>query len=216
MTLAGSLLVFAAGHVLVAVTSSLEVMLVARVVTAVATGAFWSVGAATAQQRLRQRGGRRVPARSVSYWEGDTRQRVGCAAGFLWRAGNRGRGTFWALAILALVAAVGVARLVPADASNGAVPLVRKELHVLKNPRLGLVLAVCAAINAGVLSVYSYSAPLITDRAGLGGAVIPIALMVFGVEALIGNLAGGRLGDTHPYRTTFATTGVTVLACTGI
>ncbi|WIM92608.1 hypothetical protein ACTOB_004560 [Actinoplanes oblitus] len=40
--------------------------------------------------------------------------------------------------------------------------------------------------------------------------------MAFGVGALLGNIIGGRLGDTRPFTTTFTTAGVTVLASAGI
>ena len=75
---------------------------------------------------------------------------------------------------------------------------------------------ICATINAGVLSIYSYIAPLITDRAGLPGEVIPFALMAFGIGALVGNILGGRLGDTHPYAASFGTAAMTVLTVAGI
>src|SRR5919199_6397083 len=48
LTLAVALLVFAVGHVLVAVTHSFAVMLAARCLTAFATGAFWAVAAVVA------------------------------------------------------------------------------------------------------------------------------------------------------------------------
>ena len=77
-------------------------------------------------------------------------------------------------------------------------------------------MATCALITAGVLSLYSYIAPLITDRAGLATGVIPFALMAFGAGALVGNIVGGRLGDAHPYATPFVTAGVSFLAWAGI
>jgi MFS family permease len=48
LTLMLSLLLFAAGHVLVAVSPSFEVIFAARFVTACATGAFWSVAVVVA------------------------------------------------------------------------------------------------------------------------------------------------------------------------
>src|SRR3954451_25476064 len=48
LTLALALLVFAAGHIIVAVTHSFAIMLAARCLTAFATGAFWAVAAVVA------------------------------------------------------------------------------------------------------------------------------------------------------------------------
>nr|WP_252991195.1 MFS transporter [Streptomyces viridosporus] len=44
LTLVLALTVFAAGHILAALTSSFTIVLAARFVTALATGAFWAVG----------------------------------------------------------------------------------------------------------------------------------------------------------------------------
>jgi DHA1 family inner membrane transport protein len=48
LTLAGALVVFAIGHVVVAVGSGFGLLLAARFVTALATGAFWAVAAVVA------------------------------------------------------------------------------------------------------------------------------------------------------------------------
>lgn len=74
------------------------------------------------------------------------------------------------------------------------------------------MLAACANTTGGVLSACSYVTPLLTDRAGIAPAWLPLVLVRFGVGSLIGTVAGGRLGDLHPHATTVAvaasTTGV--------
>jgi len=45
---------------------------------------------------------------------------------------------------------------------------------------------------------------------------VPIALVLFGVAALIGSILGGRLGDTHPFATSLTTAGMTVIASAGL
>ncbi|MBT2475809.1 MFS transporter [Microbacterium sp. ISL-103] len=214
ITLSASLAVFALGHVAVALTTGFELMLAARFVTAVATGAFWAVGSAAAARAAGPEASSR--ALGLVLGGGMLANVLGVPLGSISGQLIGWRGTFWALAVLAALAAVGVARLVPYNPPPEKRPTVLGELRVLRNGRLWLVLITCAVINAGVLSVYSYIAPLITDSAGLSGSVIPYALMAFGVGALVGNIVGGRLGDTHPYATSFVTAGVTVIACAGI
>lgn len=213
VTLTGALLVFAAGHILAAVAGSFELVLIARFLTAVATGAFWAVGSVVAAQTVGPAAAGR--ALGLVLGGGMLANVLGVPLGSFSGQLIGWRGTFWGLAVLALLAAVLVARLVPADEQGRAVPSVRAELEVLRKGRLWLVLATCAAINAGVLSIYSYIAPL-TQRAGLPDTTIPLMLMAFGVGALIGNIIGGRLGDTHPYITTIVTAGTTVLFSGGL
>lgn len=214
LTLTLALAVFAVGHVVVALTTSFPVLLGARFLTAVATGAFWAVGSVVAAQAAGPAAASR--ALGLVLGGGMLANVLGVPLGSFAGQLVGWRGTFWALAALALAAAAAVARLVPADAHDRAAPSVRAELRVLRNGRLWLTLATCAMITGGVLSIYSYIAPLLTDRAGLSPASIPMALMAFGVAALIGSIVGGRLGDTRPYATAIATASTTIVAAAGI
>ncbi|MFJ7949420.1 hypothetical protein ACIQ6K_38370 [Streptomyces sp. NPDC096354] len=59
-----------------------------------------------------------------------------------------------------------------------------------------------ALLQAGVLATYSYVAPLLTERAGLPDAVVPLAMLGYGVGALAGTTLGGhRGGDKNPWTT---------------
>jgi predicted MFS family arabinose efflux permease len=122
------------------------------------------------------------------------------------------RGPFWALAVLALAAVPLIARHVPLEEDDAPAVSVRSELDALRSGRLWLVLAACATTTGGVLSAYSYISPLLTDRAALAPAWVPLVLVGFGVASLVGTVVGGRLGDVHPGATTVAvavsTTGV--------
>lgn len=212
-TLALALGVFAAGHVAVATTDDVTVLLAARLVTAVATGAFWAVGSVVAAQAAAP--GASGRALGLVLGGGMLANVLGVPLGSFSGQLIGWRGTFWALAVLAVLAAVAVLRLVPSDHSDSAAPSVRAELAVLGDQRLWLVLATCTLITAGVLSVYSYITPLL-ERAGLPPAAIPPALLAFGAGALAGNITGGRLGDTRPYTTCLALTGATALVMVGL
>ncbi|WRL65454.1 MFS transporter [Blastococcus brunescens] len=126
------------------------------------------------------------------------------------------RGPFWALAALA-VAAVGViARHVPRDGPDGQGVSVRSELAALRSGRLWLVLAACATTTGGVLSVYTYISPLLTDRAGIAAGLVPLVLVGFGVGTLVGTVYGGRVGDVRPHATTIAVPAVTTVVLLAI
>ncbi len=214
VTLTAALSVYALGHVLAAVTGVFEIMLAARFLTALATGAFWAVGSVAAAQTV----GPAATSRALGLVLGGGRLAniLGVPLGAFTGQLVGWRGTFWALAVLAVIAAGAVAILVPADPPGRPSPSVRAELRALWNGRLWLALATCAVTTVGVLSIYSYISPLIVDRADLPASVVPLALMLFGLGALIGNTVCGRLGDTRPLATTFVTAVLTVLASAGI
>jgi DHA1 family inner membrane transport protein len=122
------------------------------------------------------------------------------------------RGTFWALAVLAVAAVPMIARYVPHDRADDQQVSIRSELTALRSGRLWLALAACATTTGGVLAAYSFISPLLTDETGISSNVIPLVLAGFGIGSLVGSIVGGRLGDTHPHATTIiAPAGTTVI-----
>jgi predicted MFS family arabinose efflux permease len=210
VTLMLALAVFAAGHVVVALGSSFPVLLAARFGTAWATGAFWAVASVVATRAAGPAAGAR--ALGLVGAGGMLANVVGVPIGAFAGQFAGWRGPFWALALCALVAVGLVARHVPHEgrADEQAVPL-RSELAALGSGPLWLVLAACATTTGGVLSVYSYISPLLTDRTGIGINLVPLVLVGFGVASLMGTVLGGRLGDIRPHATAVVVPAVTTL-----
>lgn len=213
-TLALALVVFAVGHVVGALTASYGVLLGARFVTAVATGAFWAVASVVAAQAAGPAFAGR--ALGVVLGGGMLANVLGVPLGTLAGQLVGWRGTFWGLATLAAAASVAMIRLMPTEPANRAAASLRAEFRSLASVRLWLILATCAAITGGVLSTYSFVAPILTERAGGPETLIPVLLMLFGGAAVVGNLIGGRLGDINPYRTILGTAALTLVTAVGL
>ena len=107
---------------------------------------------------------------------------------FGWRA------TFLVIVACATVALMLLARLVPVRGMPGTGSVVG-ELRVLKSRDLQLALATTAIGNAGILMVFVYLSPWLTGMAGLPADTIPLLLLVYGIGATLGTLAGGWLSD---------------------
>ncbi|MFE9725721.1 MFS transporter [Streptomyces sp. NPDC005794] len=207
-TLVLALAVFALGHVVAALSGSFTVVLVARVVTALATGAFWAVGFVIAT-------GAAGPANSTKavgvMMGGLTLANViGVPIGSLAGQVTGWRGPFWALAVLAGLAAVFVGRFIPRTEQRAQVS-VRAEVRALRQGRPWLALAAAVLIMGGVLAAYTYITPLLTDRAGIPAGAVPLVLIAFGIGALGGTAIGGRLGDRRPMATTITAAAATAL-----
>jgi DHA1 family inner membrane transport protein len=214
LTLALALLVFALGHVIVAVTGSFGVLLAARFVTAVATGAFWATASVVASKASGPTASSR--ALGLVLGGGMLANVIGVPLGAFAGQAIGWRGPFWVLAALAVVAAGAVIRFVPHDVRDGAGPTMRAELRSLRSGRLWLTLLTCAGVTGGVLSIYSFISPMLTDRSGLPTWMVPIALMLFGAAALAGSILGGRLGDRHPFGIPLSFAAVTMIASGGM
>ena len=201
LTLVAALAVFVIGHVIVAISSNFIVLEIARFITALATGAFWAVAAVVATRAAGPLAGAR--AMGIVSAGGSLATVLGVPIGAFIAQAAGWRGTFWTLAIIGTVVAVVIARLVGPDSRDSATVSVRRELAGLASVRLWMVLLAGALTTGGVLSTYSFIAPLLTEQAGIPSAFVPLVLTGFGVGSFVGTILGGRLGDAHPGLVTF-------------
>src|SRR3954454_14298705 len=129
-TLVLALATFAAGHVIAALSGSFALLLAARVLTAVVTGAFWSVASVVATRAA----GPDASSRALGVMGTGVALAtvLGVPLGSL--AGDHlgWRGAFWAVAGLAVVAAAVIGRFAPAD-EGGATTSIRSEFRALRS-----------------------------------------------------------------------------------
>ncbi|QYC43249.1 Inner membrane transport protein YdhP [Nonomuraea coxensis DSM 45129] len=195
------LAVFVLAHVAGAVTADFGVLLVTRVLAAVANAGFLAVGLAAAVAMVPQD----AKGRATSVLLGGVT--LACVAGvpggavlgqaFGWRA------TFWAVAVACLPALYAVLRGVPSaqeeDVADGAAAGgVLAEARVLGEKRVVVVLVLAALVNAATFCAFTYLAPLVTEVAGLAAGWVPAVLALFGLGSFAGVSVAGRLSDTRP------------------
>lgn len=104
------------------------------------------------------------------------------------------RATFGSVAVVTVTAAVLVLRFVP---NQPAVPggSVGGELRVFADRQVQLAIALTAVGNIGIVTVFTYIAPLLTEVSGFPAKGVPALLLVYGAGAVIGNPLGGWLAD---------------------
>jgi MFS transporter, DHA1 family, chloramphenicol resistance protein len=213
------LLVFAAAHVVAALTPDYGALLAARIVSALANAGFWAVAAAAAVAMVPVE----VRARALAIVVGGVTLAtvagvpLGALVGQLWGW----RAAFWGVAALSALSAVAVFAALPADAdqagraapgagfpsgpgrsvsSTARRPSAVAELRALADPRLAATYLLNAFVQGATFCTYTFLAPLATEEAGFGPGAVPVLLVLFGVGSLIGITAGGRLADAHPVR----------------
>lgn len=215
-TLVGLLVVFGAGHVVGAVSTSYGVLFATRVVSALACAGFWAVGAAVAIAAVPV--GARARAMAVMVGGLSVANVAGVPGGALLGQHFGWRSAFWAVTLMTAVALVGVVALVPrgAPAAAAGPPRLRQELRIYRDPQVWLAMATIALFAGATFSFFSYLAPLLTDVAGLGDGWVPTVLALFGAGAFLGTLAGGRLADRHRFGTMYGgltATAAVLVAC---
>lgn len=182
-------LVLLAGNLLSAVSSSYAMLLVGRVVTAVAHGSFFAIGA-TVAARLAPDG---LASRAIALmFAGLTLAMViGVPLGSLIGNGLGWRLPFFAVAALAALAWLATARWVPALPAQAAGPS-KTQLAALASPAILAVMAITVLGFGASFAAFTFITPILTDVTGFSAQTASLLLVVFGAATLVGNLAGGR------------------------
>ncbi|ADD45381.1 Cmx/CmrA family chloramphenicol efflux MFS transporter [Stackebrandtia nassauensis] len=189
----------AATHIIAALTSNFTILLLTRILAALANAGFLAVALTTAATLVAADRKGRALAVLLSGTTAATIAGVpgGALLGTLldWRA------TFWAIAILCLPAALGILKGIPTrsiHSESDTAPGLRSELAQLARPRLILVMSLGALVNAATFGTFMFLAPIVTDTASLPDLWISVVLVVFGLGSFLGVNLAGRLSDARP------------------
>jgi DHA1 family inner membrane transport protein len=187
------MVLFTLGNLACALAPNYGLLMAARVVTSLAHGTFFGVGAVVATGLVS--GDRKASAISIMFTGLTVATLLGVPAG-AWLGLQFGwRSTFWAVTAIGVIATVVIATLVPADRQREAAPAFRQELKAIAQPQVLLGLLMTVLGFGGTFTVYTYIQPLLTQVTGFADAAVSPILLVFGVGMIIGNLLGGRLAD---------------------
>nr|WP_276209359.1 MFS transporter [Streptomyces harenosi] len=187
--------VFLTGNVLAATATGYGVMMAARIITGVASQAFFGIGISLCARLTRPEVRGRAMAVAMNGLMLGTL--LGLPLSTLVGERYGWRAAFWAISALALVAAVvtlaGVPRLDAAGSEGGF----RQEAGVFRNPRLWLVLSTSMLVIGATFSAFSYFNPILTEITGFSTGTVPLLLIAYGAATVVGNTVVGRLADRY-------------------
>jgi DHA1 family inner membrane transport protein len=187
------MVVFTLGNLACALAPNYEMLMLARVLTSLAHGTFFGVGAVVATGLVAP--DRKASAISILFTGLTAATLLGVPAG-AWVGLEYGwRATFWAVTVLGVLATAIIALLVPADRDSREHVSFREEVRVIGRPQVLMGLAITVLGYAGVFAVFTYIQPILTQISGFAEAAVSPILLVFGVGFIVGNLIGGRLAD---------------------
>jgi DHA1 family inner membrane transport protein len=194
--------IFTLGNAACALAPSYGLLMAARVLTALAHGTFFGVGSVVATGLVAPN--KKASAVAVMFTGLTVANILGVPLG-TWIGQQLGwRATFWAVALVGLVAPAIIAVLVPKDSQAPEDMDWRADLRaILRAPvLLGLLMTVLG--YAGVFAVFTYIAPMLIEISGFAPAAVSPILLVFGGGLVVGNLLGGRLADRNLLGAIFA------------
>ncbi|MFI9040595.1 MFS transporter [Streptomyces sp. NPDC053726] len=184
--------VFVIGNAVTALGTSYEVVMAARIVTAVGAGIITSAASSTAAAIAppERRG------RALAFVLGGLTlaTALGLPLGTLigrtdWHI------TLWAVAGIGLLAIIGIIVGLPSVTLPAA--SLPDRLRPLKQGRVLALLAVTSLAFLGAYTLYTYIAPALRDATGGNESLLTLILLAWGVGTLAGNITAGRLVDRH-------------------
>ncbi|MFG1926912.1 MFS transporter [Cryptosporangium sp. NPDC048952] len=196
--IAGTVAAFAISQFAAALAPTFALVVIARLLCALAHGVFWATIAPIAARLVPPgQGGRAIAlvflGNSLAIVLGVP---LGTALGqwLGWRV---------VLTILAVVGAICVAALfatLPVLSGETTKAGIKTAFLVLRDRSLFAICATTAVLMIGLFAAYTYLAPLVRRDAGLEGTALSALLLGFGVAGLFGNWIIGRWVDRSPGR----------------
>ena len=193
--------IFIAGNSIAATASSIGLLLVGRVVSALAHGVFMSIGSTIAADLVSE--DRRASAISMMFSGLTVATVTGVPLGtfvgqqFGWRL------AFAAIAALGLIAFLANFLLIPSDLRRGTRTSFRDQFKLVTNGRLLLMFVITALGYGGTFVVFTYLSPLLQDLTGFEESTVTIILLVYGIAIAVGNVIGGKAANRNPLRALF-------------
>ncbi|HSX94252.1 MAG TPA: MFS transporter [Hydrogenophaga sp.] len=191
--LVGLMALFTLGNLIAWQAPGYGTLVLARVLTGLTHGVFFSVGSIIATNLVARE---KAASAIATMFSGLTVAFVtGVPLGtfigqrFGWNA------TFLVVSIFGLVALLGALAFVPRGIEQAPPAPLRRQAGVLLQPRLLLVFAMTAVGYGGSMIAFTFLAPILQDIAGFSPTLVGVLLLLYGVSVAVGNVWGGRLAD---------------------
>jgi len=184
---------FVMGNLLAWQAPGYNSLVMARIMTGLAHGVFFSIGSTIATGLVSKE--KAASAIAIMFTGLTVALVTGVPLGtyigqnFGWQA------TFLTVALLGLLALIGSALLVPSNLKQATETKLSVQLKVLTEPRLLLVYAITALGYGGTFIAFTFLAPILEQVSGFDASAVSLIMLVYGGSVAFGNIMGGKMAD---------------------
>ena len=193
--LLGLMVLFTLGNLLAWQAPGYATLVLARLMTGLAHGVFFSIGSTIATSLVPKE--KAASAIAIMFGGLTVALVTGVPLGTFIGQHFGWRETFLAVSVLGVFALIASAILVPNNIPSRAPASLREQVKVLTHPRLLMIYAVTALGYGGVFTAFTFLAPMMQNLAGFTPSAVSWILLGYGVSVAIGNIWGGKLADKH-------------------
>ncbi|KGR78209.1 MFS transporter [Ureibacillus manganicus] len=195
------MIVFIIGNTIAAISTTIGLLLVARVISALSHGVFMSIGSTIAADLVPKT--RRASAISIMFTGLTVATVTGVPLGTFIGQQLGWRTAFITIVIIGVIALIANSILVPSNLRKGVKTSFRDQLKLVKNGRLLLIFIITALGYGGTFVVFTFLSPLLQDITGFKEGTVAVILLAYGITIAIGNMIGGKLSNQNPIRALF-------------
>ncbi|MGE7980288.1 MFS transporter [Psychrobacillus sp. NPDC093200] len=190
------MIVFIVGNTIATVSTTIELLLLARVISAFSHGVFMSIGSTIAADLVPEN--RRATAISIMFTGLTVATVTGVPFGTFIGQQLGWRSAFIIIVIIGVIALIANSILVPSNLRKGAKTTFRDQLKLVTNGRLLILFIITALGYGGTFVVFTFLSPLLLDITGFKEGAVAIILLAYGITIAIGNMIGGKLSNHNP------------------
>lgn len=191
-----TMLLFIAGNLTAAMAPSFAIVLVGRIIAALAHGIFMTISSLIAANVVTP--DRRASAIAIMFTGLTVATVTGVPLGTFIGQLAGWRLSFIFLSVIGIIGLIANFSLIPSSLPNpGKTPLTG-IITVFKNRKITYALLMTALGYGGTFAVYTYISPILENLMGYSTSAVVWLLVIYGVMVAIGNTVGGRLANSHP------------------
>ncbi|WP_445487730.1 MFS transporter [Niallia sp. 03133] len=194
------MLIFCIGNLLATVAENYSFLMASRLITSLAHGSFFGVGAIMAANLVEY--SRRASAMALMFTGLTVANILGVPFGTFIGQQLGWRSTFFIIAIIGFITLIGIFLLVPKNKEQKK-GNIKQELVVLKSGNLWLALLIAMFSFGSVFTLVTYITPVLTDVTGYQSSTVSWLLVVFGLGVTFGNIVGGKMADWNINKSLF-------------
>ena len=191
--LLGLMALFTAGNLLAWKAPGYESLVLARILTGLAHGVFFSIGSTIATGLVPKE--KAASAIAIMFTGLTVALVTGVPLGTFIGQHFGWRETFLAVSALGVIAFIGSAIFVPNNIRHTPPATLGQQLKVLAEPRLLLVYAKTAIGYGGSFIPFTFLASILTEVSGFSASAVGWVMLVYGISVAAGNIWGGKLAD---------------------
>lgn len=184
--------IFILGNILCATASNYNLLMIARIITALCHGAFFGIGAIEAASLVPEN--RKASAVALMFTGLTLANVLGVPLGTALGQWAGWRSPFWVISVIGLMTFMALWLALPKSHDDQKANM-KAEIKALGDLRIWVSLGLTVLFATSMFTIFTYITPILENNTGLTGHGVSWTLLLIGVGLTVGNIFGGRLAD---------------------